>query len=396
MNWPASLHSLIDRVRGEAHTRSRAYGVAKELGSIAVFMNNPINPIRYRILVRSEVENYYSALEDVVLRAPDMKANGEFAGYYTMTRTAEACRIPVKMLRKLLDHPDIKVIRARNVDRSPFMFNLEQIMGWNDRRLQLVGSLEAQKILGLPEYSLLHLVDHGFLTRDLGPAAVMMGCVRRNICLERAGLEDLANRLKGLGTRHVKIPEGFSLLSELLKTAPGLAPWNDIIDGVLDGRISIAGVLAGSSGIAGRLIIDPADIRYAVGQPNLQEVESDPDNLMSTNAAAELLGTTQVAITWLMNAGFIKGEKTGPNRRRPIRRSVYEFRRTFMLGGEVCRRTGIHNRALSLQLAKHGIYPAAKLQDGGRTIWRRVSISDLLDRNSSDPAGNVSGNWRNR
>ncbi|MGU3404913.1 hypothetical protein [Methylobacterium brachiatum] len=396
LDWPQSLHKLIDRVRGEAHTRSGAYGVAKELGSISVFMTNANNPLKYRNLVRSEVDIYYKNVQDVVLRAPDKKANGDIAGYYTMERTAKACNVTVRMLRRVLGHKETKLIRANNADRSPFMFNLEQIKRWNERRLQLIGSLDAQNMLGIPEYTLLHLVNRAVLTRDIGPAAMMMGCIKRNVWLERKEVEDLVKRLECLGVRRRKIPEGSTLLPHLLESSVGLAPWNDIIDGVLDGYIDIRGVLIGSSGVASRLIIDSAEGSYGEQRLKLQDTDADPDDLMSTNAAAALLGTTQVAITWLMNAGFIKGLKTGQNRRRPIRQSVYEFRRTFMLGGEVCRRTGIHKRILSIQMAKSGVYPAAILEDGGRTIWHRSSIDNLIENNIDNSIKTVSGNWISR
>ncbi|GLS43616.1 hypothetical protein [Methylobacterium brachythecii] len=164
----------------------------------------------------------------------------------------------------------------------------------------------------------------------------------------------------------------------LLCGAAGLAPWSTAIDAILDKRIMVQAVLAGSSNLMGRLLIRPMRLLDMNEPASDLLVETDSDSLLSTRAAAELIGCTEVAITWLLSAELIEGKRIGPNRRRPIRKSVYDFHRSFMLGGEVCRATGLHKRALSLRLKAKGIFPAAVLTDNGRTVWSRDAIEKLL------------------
>jgi hypothetical protein len=399
IGWPDSFYQLCDRLRAEAYQRRGAYGVSKDLGPLYAFVANQSVPKPIRELLGATLDDYYKSLKSIVFRGRDYRSHGEHQGYINMRAAAKLCGTTIKVIRRVLDVPEMQTLRVQNVERSPIFVNQQQILAINEIRKTLLDVRQAQAATGFPEYALLYLAQRNNIRRETGAAAVMAGprSISSGIWFERATISAFMDRLTGIAkpSCHQK---AVSPLSLTLRNSRMIGVWIPVLESIIDGRLEVFWDSGGtSSPIAERLLVAAHEIEPLLATHEFVPLPGrETDSTMSTLAAAEYLNTTEaVIINLLKEKGGIESA-LWQGRRRPFRSSVEAFARDHMLGGEVCQTLGLSKRRVTSTLARRGVEPAFRIYED-RPIWRRweieafAGISDRVRSRPRDRAGRKEG-----
>ncbi len=375
LGWPGSFYSLCDRLRSDQVRRTGVYGVFRDIGPLFKFRFNRANPPQVRALLDDAIRNYYASTTDIVMRGPDRRSRGEHAGFLTLRQTADRCNIHPCVLTRLLGVPELEVLRAPNNMRSPVFLKADQVLAWNEERNGLEERRDVTAKTGLPEHALVTLAKMGELRLGSGPAVVMAG---RGTWFRRSETETFCHKLISLGPLVPVRPRGCIPLAECVKGMRQVPkPWIPAIAAVLARSIRVEGVLDSGAVLVERILVRKGSVEEMLASAASKDLGGSTElSIITTISACEYLNAGPEMINSLLNQGMIEFVRLSNGLRRPLRASVEEFGRRYILTGEIAHAARVDVRSVR-RFFRTRLKPY-RTMSRGRAVWNRQEAEALL------------------
>ncbi len=381
LGWPRSFYSLCDRLRSDQVRRTGVYGVFRDIGPLFKFRFNRANPPQVRALLDDAIRNYYGSITDIVMRGPDRRSRGEHAGFLTLRQAADRCNIHPCVLKRLFSVAELEILRAPNNMRSPVFLKADQVLAWNEERNGLEERRDVTAKTGLPEHVLVTLAKMGELRLASGPAAVMAG---RGTWFRRSETEKFCQKLTSLGPLVSVRPRGCTPLAECVKGMRQVPkPWIPALAALLAGSIRVEGVLDSRTVLVSRVLVKKNSVEEMLASAAFKNPGGSTElSTITTISACEYLNVGSEMINSLLDQGLIEFVRLSNGLRRPLRASVEEFGRRFMLTGEIAHAAGVDVR--SVRRFFHTRLKPYRTTKRGRAVWSREEAEALLTELASE------------
>ncbi|WP_400768743.1 hypothetical protein [Methylosinus sporium] len=370
LGWPDGFHALADGMRAKADLRVGYWGKKKELGPALWLARDAYLAPAIKQELHARIDDNM-AKAGVLLRRAEQRAADAVVN---IGRAAEEFDIDLRVLSRWAKNGLVWSERNTEARMSIILVNRAEIAAIARQREDRIGARDLKVRLGIDPLAIEDLVQAGFVRRHDGAVAD----ITKGVSYSRASVETFLASVMAQARPAAKGKEGVRLSKAVKRAAVERAPWLDIFQAIIDGRLRVH-VHPAPDNLAlttSLVVADAADIApFVAGSPRADAVGAGLDR-MNTHEAAAFLMCTEPALADFIKSGILP--TNGSIMWKLDQAAVEAFRRDFILCNEISHRCKWGYRFVRPRLADRCVEPVHNADRNKHLVWVRADVEAVI------------------